>query len=743
MLQTLKSPNGLRWLLTLTTVLLLSLFVLHVAQELILNTQSVIKRGPAVLLGLRHPDVPSLLAKCALTFPCWQGLIVPTVRSINPVLLGLAGLLVLAAPFWWIVLSPRKRMLYNSRWATVAQLAKVTHRVNDPLLAEGVQVAHAWANYPTLAKNRHGYLTLPAWGDRAGPSGGRVIANTISAKRRELSHLLVVGPTRSGKGLMITQNLLVWEGNAIVNDPKGENHRLTAAFRKAALGQRICVIDPRGFGDRFDPFEALNDSPESLRAAANLILEVEAMREPIFAQRSANALYAGLYAAKLAGCPTLPFLREATRHGLVGYITALLEYGDAEVNQALTDFLNQPPDQPISASDKFLQAAWSTMTTKLSPLFSPGVLASSSGSDLRVTDLVQQHTTVYLRFNESDLAFTRSYLGLVWLAFSSCLIDCADQFASGSLPIKTLLVLDEAKAVPMPNLANAVSTLAGRGLTALIFVQDLSQLEAAYGEEDAQTVMANCKTQVFFKTPEQATRRLVSERAGRLMVAEKTVQKSKDGYRSLERELIAPDEVERLHEENVIVFMDNQLPILARRLNYLEHRAWRAAQVLTTLPVPRIGVPFAGAGQVKASQVKAERVSGGQVSGGQADAGQVETLEVTASDKPEPILESLVETTVSETTTAPPMLIPLPVLEVTDANRVGAIKNSDSMESQFEDLATPVNVTLIKDVEEAQPLRVESESQNLEVGVERQHGHESSTVDALQVEKPKRQRRNF
>jgi type IV secretion system protein VirD4 len=726
MLQTLKSPNGLRWLLTLCTVLLLSLFVLHVAQELIINTESVIKRGPAVLLGLKHPDVPSLLGKCALTFPCWQGLILPTVRSINPVILGLAGFLVLVAPLWWVLLSPRKRMLYNSRWATVAQLAKVTHRVNDPLLAEGVQVAHAWANYPTLAKNRHGYLTLPAWGDRAGPSGGRVIANTVSAKRRELSHLLVVGPTRSGKGLMITQNLLVWEGNAIINDPKGENHRLTAAFRKEALGQRICVIDPRGFGDRFDPFEALNDSPESLRAAANLILEVEAMREPIFAQRSANALYAGLMAAKLANRPTLPFLREATRHGLVGYITALLEYGDAEVNQALTDFLNHPPDQPISTTDKFLQAAWATMTSKLSPLFSPGVLASSSESDLRVTDLVQQRTTVYLRFNESDLAFTRSYLGLVWLAFSSCLIDCADEFASGSLPIKTLLVLDEAKAVPMPNLANAVSTLAGRGLTALIFVQDLSQLEAAYGEEDAQTIMANCKTQVFFKTPEQATRRLVSERAGRLMVAEKTVQKSKDGYattyRSLERELITPDEVERLHEENVIVFMDNQLPILARRLNYLEHPAWRAAQVLKTLPVLRIVVPFAGAGQVGAIQA--------------------ETLKVTASKKPESSLDSTVEP-VAETSASARALTPTPMLEDTAADEVGATKQSDSAESHLDDSGTQLVATSITDGEEAQPLREPLEIQKPVVGIERQHGLTASTVDALDVEKPKRQRRNF
>jgi type IV secretory pathway TraG/TraD family ATPase VirD4 len=51
----------------------------------------------------------------------------------------------------------------------------------------------------------------------------------------------------------------------------------------------------------------------------------------------------------------------------------------------------------------------------------------------------------------------------------------------------------------------------------------------------------------------------------------------------LERELITPDEVERLHDENVIVFMDNQYPILGRRLNYLEHPLWNQAQLLQVL----------------------------------------------------------------------------------------------------------------------------------------------------------------
>jgi type IV secretion system protein VirD4 len=44
--------------------------------------------------------------------------------------------------------------------------------------------------------------------------------------------MLVVAPTRGGKGLLATSQLLTWQGSAIVNDIKGELFNDTVGYRK-------------------------------------------------------------------------------------------------------------------------------------------------------------------------------------------------------------------------------------------------------------------------------------------------------------------------------------------------------------------------------------------------------------------------------------------------------------------------------------------------------------------------------
>src|SRR2546425_12657693 len=51
--------------------------------------------------------------------------------------------------------------------------------------------------------------------------------------RRELGNLLVVGPTRSGKGLLATSQLLTWGGSVVVNDIKGDLFLQTAGYRSS------------------------------------------------------------------------------------------------------------------------------------------------------------------------------------------------------------------------------------------------------------------------------------------------------------------------------------------------------------------------------------------------------------------------------------------------------------------------------------------------------------------------------
>src|SRR5437763_8461338 len=49
--------------------------------------------------------------------------------------------------------------------------------------------------------------------------------------RQEIGNTLIVAPTRGGKGLLATSQLLCWNYSAIVNDIKGELFHATAGYR--------------------------------------------------------------------------------------------------------------------------------------------------------------------------------------------------------------------------------------------------------------------------------------------------------------------------------------------------------------------------------------------------------------------------------------------------------------------------------------------------------------------------------
>ncbi len=59
--------------------------------------------------------------------------------------------------------------------------------------------------------------------------------------RRELGNVLIVAPTRGGKGLLATSQLLSWQHSVIVNDIKGDLYQQTAGYR-STLGP-VYVID--------------------------------------------------------------------------------------------------------------------------------------------------------------------------------------------------------------------------------------------------------------------------------------------------------------------------------------------------------------------------------------------------------------------------------------------------------------------------------------------------------------------
>jgi type IV secretory pathway TraG/TraD family ATPase VirD4 len=97
--------------------------------------------------------------------------------------------------------------------------------------------------------------------------------------RRELGNVLVVAPTRGGKGLLATSQLLTWPHSVIVNDIKGDLFTQTAGYQ-ATLG-KVYVIDPTGSGNRYDPLLG-KETEDALTSSATYLLFDPDERDKVF-----------------------------------------------------------------------------------------------------------------------------------------------------------------------------------------------------------------------------------------------------------------------------------------------------------------------------------------------------------------------------------------------------------------------------------------------------------------------------
>jgi type IV secretion system protein VirD4 len=436
--------------------------------------------------------------------------------------------------------------------------------------------------------------------------------------RSELGHVLIAAPTRSGKGRHLTANLLNWCESMICLDIKGENYQATAGHRKT-LGN-VFALNPKGVGHTYDPFAELRHSDEALLTAAKLLVEDKDDHDKAFSERAANGVLAALLAAKLEDKPTLPYLDALLAEGLDGYIQRLANYRNEKINKALTIFLGYRPDRfdlDRAMNDRFLNSAWGVLTTRVAPLLTEGILKMTGGSNFSASHFYERTTSLYLIFPESESEATSKIFRIIMLALMLGMIRAYDeaQFAPNQ---KILLALDEVGRTPIPKLPDYIATIAGRGMSALLYVQSLSQLNEVYGDKGAETILDNCRTQIYYPTPNVKTQEYVSKLAGMRWYEDVTVSSSTSYHpgeadslfmgteiysegssvRWNKTELLETAELRTMYPENTLIFTANYPPIVALRLDpvYVNSANWNQALTLSPpklfdLEMPRPELP--------------------------------------------------------------------------------------------------------------------------------------------------------
>jgi type IV secretory pathway TraG/TraD family ATPase VirD4 len=221
------------------------------------------------------------------------------------------------------------------------------------------------------------------------------------------------------------------------------------------------------------------------------------------------------------------------------------------------------------------------------------ILRCFNGSDFTAEGLMTSETpiTVYLRLPEADLKALSPVVRLISQTIIHDGISTYDKRkGEGCFPL--LLLLDEAGRVKIPDLDEYATTVVGRHISLWVAIQSIKQLDI-YGQANAETLLDNMDTQIFYRQKGATARYLEREVGYRSAYSRSTSSREGGGDTQGMAEQRVPlwtaNQFKQMRDEDIIVFHHNLPPFLARRMSWLEHpilRKRKAMEPAQLSPLP-------------------------------------------------------------------------------------------------------------------------------------------------------------
>jgi type IV secretion system protein VirD4 len=442
----------------------------------------------------------------------------------------------------------------------------------------------------TLRSTAHGSVR---WGDPASlnrPTGLIVGEHAGDLLRWDgEAHVLSIAPTGSGKGVgAVFPNLLEYPGAVVVTDIKGENHAVTARYRREVLRQPVEALDPFdlvGGKARYNPLDLIDpqrpDAYDLARLIATMLVVPEpGSREPFWDDEAAS-LVAGivLYVAHVAD-PADRHLG-AVRHYLTlspSQFKALLRKMAA--TDACFGLIRRAANRIAQKEARLLSGVLASTNRHTELLDSPNLLPTLTASTFSMADLKRSPRSIYLVLPPHHLRAHGRWLRL--------LVACALRVLTstpGQPPRNVLFLLDEFAVLGrMEVVEEAIAYARSFGISIWMLVQDLSQLREVY-RTSWETLIANTRVKQAFGTADDATAEYLSRLTGQATVRVETLNRSTgtatgrgwlgqrqhgsaQNFGETGRRLLLPDEVRRLPADRQLLFISGELPLLTTRPDY-------------------------------------------------------------------------------------------------------------------------------------------------------------------------------
>ena len=431
---------------------------------------------------------------------------------------------------------------------------------------------------------RNGFFAKPGGGFLLGKLG-RPKSKRPFLVSKTFPHALIVAPTGRGKGVgFVIPNLLTYKGSAVVLDVKGENFRETSRFR-ASMGDKVFRFAPTDWDrptHRYNPLAriAAMTNPDrqqmELKLTAKLFLQTDN-------EKLSGLLAGGIDLFVAAGL--LAFERGVPTIGEIYRITA--SGGDKQ-----KEYLKRAQEVKNKSAKLIFERMASTnndtLTSYLSLLMTSGldtwdnraIDAATATSDFSFRDIRRRPHAIYLVV-ESEMI--RPLAPLIRLFFSDLIASLQAQEPGDDEPWPVMIMLDEFDRLgKMPIVAESIKTLRSFGGNLAIVTQTIPALDEIYGENTRRSLQGGAGVKLYLTPSEQKTIEELSQAVGkttkRVVTRSRAVGRNPFEGRSVSERtedtpLLTEDQARRMDLDEVILVIDAQMPIRARRIKYFEDPA--------------------------------------------------------------------------------------------------------------------------------------------------------------------------
>lgn len=410
-------------------------------------------------------------------------------------------------------------------------------------------------------------------------------------KHRRCLNILVVGGSGAGKSRgFALPNIMQCCCSMVITDPKAELLRKTGdLLEKKGYEVRVFDLINPDTSFCYNPFEYVHDDKDVLRLISNLIQNTTpkgSQSSDPFWEKSETALLQALMLYLLHEAPP-----EEQNFAMI-----MEMLGSAQVKEEDEDYespldilfdrleMRDPDSIAVKQYHIYKQAAGKTAKSilisvgvRLAAFNLPQIAKLTNTDELDLSSMGERKVALFCCIPDADTSL--NYLvGMIYSQLFQTLYYMADRVHGGALPVPVNCIMDEFPNVSLPNeFEKILATCRSRSIYCSIIIQNMSQLKALF-KDSWESLVGNCDEFLYLGGNEKETHKYVSELLGKETIDTNTYgqTKGKSGsystnFQQSGRELLQPDEVRMLDNQNALLFIRGERPILDAKYDLMKH----------------------------------------------------------------------------------------------------------------------------------------------------------------------------